>query len=58
MEYLAIVLALFVGYIIGILQKGITINYKDREVPDEYNKSVGLSDYTDYYDKTEGVNKF
>lgn len=59
MEYIALVLALFVGYIIGLMQKGITIKHRDLdEVPKEYNESVGLQDYMDYYDKTKGVNKF
>jgi len=38
---------LLVGYIIGVLQKGIniTINNTDNEVPEEYNKSVGVDEY-------------
>lgn len=60
MIYLSLVIALFVGYIIGLVQKGITIVHKDNryEEPKEYNKSVGIKEFTDYYDQTDGVNKF
>ena len=60
MIYLALIVALAVGYVIGMLQHGIKIYHepkvKSEEIPK--NKSVGLQEFTQYYDQTDGVNKF
>ena len=47
------------GYVIGILQKGINIHHLDSvEFPEEYNESHGIQEFKEYYDETEGANKF
>lgn len=60
MIYLSLVLALVVGYIIGLLQEGININVNnnDAEVPEKYNESIGIDEYMKYYEETDGANKF
>lgn len=60
MIYLSLVLALVVGYVIGLLQEGININVNnnDAEVPEKYNESIGIDEYMKYYEETDGANKF
>lgn len=58
MEYIALVLALALGYVIGLLQNGINIHHKDLEYPEEYNESVGTKEYEQYYDEQQGINNF
>lgn len=60
MIYLSLVITLAVGYIIGLLQNGITVNVRGKgvEAPAKTNKSVGIQTYMDYYDDTGGENKF
>lgn len=47
--------ALVIGYVIGLLQKGIHIHKHGEEYPDEYNQSVGMDEYMDFYDKNVNV---
>lgn len=54
-EYL---LFLVVGYIIGLMQKGIKITHKTPEPPKEYNKSIGIDEFKQYYEETDGANMF
>lgn len=62
MELLAVIGALIVGYAIGLLQNGIKVYHDAPPVKNpekrKYNKSVGLEEFTDYYEETGGVNKF
>lgn len=58
MIYLSLVIALALGYVIGLLQNGININTTEKQAPKEYNESIGLDEYTKYYEETGGVNKF
>lgn len=52
MSMIAIVAAVAVGYVIGVLQNGIHIHKHDGYDDNaEYNKSVGMDDYLEYYDK-------
>lgn len=53
-----LIIALVIGYVIGLLQNGITIKEQSMDVPKGYNKSIGLEEYTKYHDDTGGVNKF
>lgn len=53
-----LVIALALGYVIGLLQNGITINHKGEEFPEEVNKSVGIESYMQYHEDTNGENKF
>jgi hypothetical protein len=63
MTYLAIITSLLVGYVIGLVQKGITvnINHKDREIPTQYNESLVQElpdEVKQYYHETNGFNKY
>lgn len=62
MGILAIVIAIVLGYVIGLLQNGIRVYHDVPPVKNpekrKYNKSVGLEEFTDYYEETGGVNKF
>lgn len=58
MTYATLVLALLVGYVIGLMQKGITIKHVGEDKPTQYHKGVGADYYKEYYEKTNGVNKF
>lgn len=57
-----ILIALVIGYVIGLMQKGIKININKDSLPDttsdEYNASHGIPKFMDYYEQTEGENKF
>lgn len=57
---LEILLALVIGYGIGMFQGGIKITVKkpDDEIPEETYKSIGNDDVKEYYDKTGGMNDF
>lgn len=62
---LIILYPLVVGYVIGLLQRGIqiTINNKEKETeyPTEYNNShvdEMPEEIRNYYDQTQGMNKF
>lgn len=57
MTYLVIILALALGYVIGLMQKGINIHHHGEETPKEYNNSVGIDQYTEFYDKVIGVSQ-
>lgn len=52
-----LLIALVVGYIIGLVQNGVTIKHVGEKAPKNFNESVGLEPYVDYYNETEGVNK-
>lgn len=59
MIYLTLVIALALGYFIGLMQSGIKITMEPKkEEPVEYNKSMGIEEFKEYYEKTGGVNKF
>lgn len=60
MIYISLVLAVGLGYLIGIMQGGIHVHTGGTGVtkPKKYNKSVGQDKFTDYYDETGGTNKF
>ena len=61
MIYLALVTALGIGYAIGLMQNGIHIYHKENyhiDEDSEPNSSVGIDYFKEYYDETDGVNKF
>lgn len=60
MIYLSLVIALALGYVIGLIQKGIHITHHDQyeNTSNEYNKSVGIPEYMEYHEETGGVNKY
>lgn len=60
MTYLTLVLAIGLGYVIGLLQNGIKVyqNYQPEYEDGQYNESHGISEIKEYYDETEGMNKF
>lgn len=60
MTYLTLVLAVGIGYLIGLLQNGIKIYPNSLEKMDnqEYNESYGVDEIKEYYDDTEGMNNF
>ena len=59
---LTVLIALVIGYIIGLLQHGIRINVKtDRELPTEYNDPIIDNidpEIRNYLDQTNGQIKF
>lgn len=60
MEFLTLVLAVGLGYVIGLLQGGIHIypNSTPKTKNEEFNESYGVPDIKEYYEETEGMNKF
>ena len=54
-------IALVIGYVIGVLQGGIRV-YEYSEPPEtkkqSYNKSYGIDEFKEYYEDTNGANKF
>ena len=52
MTYLVLLLALALGYVIGLLQKGINIPHHGDKEPEEYNSSVGIEEYMKEMDNT------
>lgn len=62
MIYVALVLALVVGYVIGLLQKGIKITHvKEWDIPKtdrKPNPTYGIPEFMDYHEKTNGMNDF
>ena len=61
-EYLIIVMTPFIiGYVLGLLQQPIRIEIKKKDSlleQSEYNKSVGIQEFMEYHDQTDGANKF
>lgn len=51
----ALIAALAVGYVIGLLQNGINIHKHGYDEPTEYNESVGIEEYIEHYDKNVNV---
>lgn len=60
MSYLTLVLAIGLGYVIGLMQNGVKVytNTQPKVKEGEYNKSQGIQDIKDYYDETNGLNDF
>jgi len=60
MTYLSLVVAVGLGYVIGLLQGGIHIysNSTPKTKNLEYNESLGVDEFKQYYDDTGGANKF
>lgn len=61
-EYLIIVMTPFIiGYVLGLLQQPIRIEIKKKDSlleQTEYNNSVGIQEFMEYHDQTDGANKF
>lgn len=63
MIYFLVLSSILLGYVIGLVQKGITvnINHKDTEIPKEYNKSLAgelPEEVQLYYNQTKGFNQY
>lgn len=62
MSLFLLVLALSVGYVMGYLSKGITVNVNRKEdIPEGYNESLANEldpQVRQYLDQNNGLNKF
>lgn len=60
MIYFSLVFSLFIGYVIGLMQNGIRIYHKEdiHVAEQKYHESVGIDHFKEYYESTDGVNKF
>lgn len=53
MTYLVLLLALALGYVMGLIHKGINIHHHGEPESEEYNSSVGLEEYLKQMEDTE-----